>query len=115
MLGLTGENGAGKSTLIRSLARIGTATAATVGWMARPCGRGEGVAAEAAGLRFLRRRIAAAARPVGGGNMLLARPCPTRLGLVAWRKLRSPAAGWCGDARWARGDSARLEPGVDPG
>lgn len=88
---LMGENGAGKSTLIRILAGIERADAGQItldGTVLRLAGPTD---AEAAGLRFLHQELQVVPGLSVAENMHLARPYPTRFGLVDWRALRQAA------------------------
>jgi ABC-type sugar transport system ATPase subunit len=93
-----GENGAGKSTLIRILAGLERADGGTFLLDGAALRLGSPVAAKAAGLRFLHQELQVVSGLSVAENMHLARPYPTRFGLVNWRAL----------ARVAQGALARL-------
>ena len=88
---LMGENGAGKSTLIRILAGIERADAGRVTLDGRPIPLASPADAEAAGLRFLHQELQVVPGLSVAENMHLARPYPTRFGLVDWGALRRAA------------------------
>lgn len=89
---LMGENGAGKSTLIKVLAGLIHADAGQITLDGIPLRLSSPAEAEAAGLRFLHQELQVVPGISVAENMHLARPYPTRRGLVRWRLLRRTAA-----------------------
>ncbi len=91
VLALMGENGAGKSTLIRILAGLEVPDAGTILLDGTPLGLTTPAEAEAAGLRFLHQEMQIVPGLSVAENMHLARPYPSRYGLVRWRALAASA------------------------
>ena len=105
VLALMGENGAGKSTLIRILAGLEQPDAGAITLEGAALRLGSPAEAEAAGLRFLHQEMQVVPGLSVAENMHLARPYPSRFGLVRWRAL----------ARSARSALDRLGAGhIDP-
>lgn len=89
---LMGENGAGKSTLIRILAGLEVADEGEVTLDGAPLRLGSPALAKAAGFRFLHQELQVVPGLSVAENMFLARPYPSRFGLVHWAALRARAA-----------------------
>jgi len=88
---LMGENGAGKSTLIRILAGIEFADAGRITLDGATLRLASPADAAAVGLRFLHQELQVVPGLSVAENMHLARPYPTRFGLVDWGGLRRAA------------------------
>jgi ABC-type sugar transport system ATPase subunit len=88
---LMGENGAGKSTLIRILAGLERPDAGTIALNGVPLPLTGPQDAAAAGLRFLHQELHVVPGLSVAENMHLARPYPSRFGLVRWDHLAAAA------------------------
>lgn len=91
VLALMGENGAGKSTLIRILAGLEVPDAGLIQLDGIPLRLTSPADAEAAGLRFLHQELHIVPGLSVAENMHLARPYPSRFGLVRWQALVASA------------------------
>ncbi len=91
VLALMGENGAGKSTLIRILAGLEVPDAGTITLDGAPLRLTSPAEAETAGLRFLHQELHVVPGLSVAENMHLARPYPSRFGLVRWQALADSA------------------------
>lgn len=85
---LMGENGAGKSTLIRILAGLERADKGVITLDGVPLRLASPAEAAEAGFRFLHQELQVLPGQSVAENMHIARPYPTRFGLVNWRALR---------------------------
>jgi ABC-type sugar transport system ATPase subunit len=88
---LMGENGAGKSTLIRILAGVERPEAGEIALDGAPLHLASPEDAAAAGLRFLHQELHVVPGLSVAENMHLARPYPSRFGLVRWDRLAEAA------------------------
>ena len=88
---LMGENGAGKSTLIRILAGLERPEAGVIALDGAPLHLASPEDAAAAGLRFLHQELHVVPGLSVAENMHLARPYPSRFGLVRWDRLADAA------------------------
>jgi len=88
---LMGENGAGKSTLIKILAGVVAPDTAEIAIDGKPVTIDGAAGAYRLGLRFIHQEMNVVPALSVAENISLARPYPTRAGLVDWRALNARA------------------------